>query len=864
MKYTLLIVTILIVSHILGQTSDDFEDGNFTQNPEWTGDQQYFQVNLAHQLQLNDVSQNHVYLGTANHMVIETEWRSWVKLSFSPSSNNNARYYLVSDNQNLMDPLNGYFLQFGESGSEDAIELFRQDGIELTTVCRGTKGIISSSFEIRVKVTRDNNGLWKLFVDETGGENFILEAEGMDNTYSQTTRIGFVCKYTSSNSTKMYFDDVYAGPIIVDNDPPILLSIIAKNDSSTILQFNEMLNEGSIANLSNYFVDNGIGNPMSASRDESNPSIIHLKFSNKLELNTKYNMLVSGVRDLAENTMEPSNMSFIYSRISPYDIVINEIMADPTPPIALPEYEYIELYNQTDIDIDLDGWKLIIGTSEKDFSSIVISPKNYLILSKAIAYDDFIFYGNFYGFNSFSLTNSGQTIKLLNEEEVLISEVSYNDSWYHDPEKEDGGWSIEQKNPNNICSAGENWAASVDGKGGTPGSINSVANNTILFPRLEVIEVITDNILQLFFNQNMADESLGNVSSYKVNGEIGTPKYAYTYYDQPNKVELYFENSFIGGIKYELTLSTNIANCQGLNLLADTTIVFGLPDIALSRDVIINEILFNPWTNGEDYVEIFNRSSKIIDLASLRLGSVKESPPNPPDTSKYIIINHQLLLLPDEYIVLTVSPEAVKAQYEILNPDAFLKVDPFPSFNNDEGHVIIQSYDEIIIDTFSYSEDLQFPLLNYNDGVALEKINPNVFVSTNSNWHSAAESVGFGTPGYKNSQYITDIVSENEILIEPEVFSPDNDGYEDIINIKYKFDVAGYVMSVMVYNSNGYPVRSLVNNEYLGTEGSISWDGLKDNNTKAPIGIYVFYISVYDINGNVTKYKKTGVLATKL
>ena len=159
---------------------------------------------------------------------------------------------------------------------------------------------------------------------------------------------------------------------------------------------------------------------------------------------------------------------------------------------------------------------------------------------------------------------------------------------------------------------------------------------------------------------------------------------------------------------------------------------------------------------------------------------------------------------------------------------------------------------------------MQFPLLNYYDGVALERINPNVNVSDNTNWHSAAESVGFGTPGYQNSQFVSNRDNTDEIVIDPEIFSPDNDGYEDLINIKYKFDTPGYVMSVTVYNAEGYQIKKLVNNEYLGTEGSVSWDGINDNNTKASVGIYVFYISVYDTEGNVKKYKKTGVLATKL
>lgn len=845
------------------QTFDDFEDGDFTQNPNWTGDQQYFIVNASNQLQLNDDDENSSYLATLVNMTEDFEWRCWIKLGFSPSSNNNARYYLISDKQNLKDSLNGYYLQLGESGSDDAIELFRQDGTEVVSVCRGIEGTISSSFEIRVKVTREADGEWRVFADHNGGEDFVLEAEGVDNIYPQSSHIGFVCNYTKSNSAKMYFDDVYAGPIIIDNEPPELVSAVAETDSSVVLTFDEAISLESSLIVSNYFVDNGIGNPIQASHNEFDKAVINLYFATTFELGTNYLIDVSGIRDLAENIMEPTQLEFSYYRPQPYDIVINEIMADPTPTVGLPEYEYLELYNRTTSTIDLDGWTLIIGTSEKEFSSKAILPGGYLILAKELAYYDFIDYGDFYGFSSFSLTNSGQIIELVSKEGVVISAISYSSNWYHNPEKEEGGWSIEQKNPDNICSGDENWTASTNVLGGSPGSINSVANDIILLPELKKLEIITENNLQLIFNQSMSAESLNNKDMYIVDDGI-FPTHVYTYNDDPSKVDLYFENDFQKGLLYELTLNNLLANCMQLNLERDTVVVFGLPEKAEIYNLVINEILFNPWTGGEDYVELFNRTEKIIDLSELQIGSIKTSPPNPPDTSLYSISAQQKLLLPNDFIVLTVSPDAVKNQYYTSNPNAFMEVDPFPSFNNDNGHVFLISSDNIIIDSFSYSENLHFPLLVYHDGIALEKNNPNVNISNNSNWHSAAESVGFGTPGYENSQYVSQNLGTEAITIEPEIFSPDNDGSDDIINIVYNFDKPGYVMSVIIYNSNGFSVRKLVNNEYLGTAGTISWDGIQDDNSKAPVGIYIFYITVFDMDGNVDKYKKVGVLATNL
>jgi len=140
------------------QFTDDFSDGDFSVNPSWTGTSNSFIVNSAKQLQLNAPVEGIAWLSTASSSVEATEWRFWIKLAFSPSANNFARVYLISDEEDLTGPLNGYYLQFGETGSNDAIELFKQQGTNTTSICRGTNGSIASAFAIRIKVVHKPDG----------------------------------------------------------------------------------------------------------------------------------------------------------------------------------------------------------------------------------------------------------------------------------------------------------------------------------------------------------------------------------------------------------------------------------------------------------------------------------------------------------------------------------------------------------------------------------------------------------------------------------------------------------------------------------------------------------------------------------
>jgi hypothetical protein len=155
-------------------------------------------------------------------------------------------------------------------------------------------------------------------------------------------------------------------------------------------------------------------------------------------------------------------------------------------------------------------------------------------------------------------------------------------------------------------------------------------------------------------------------------------------------------------------------------------------------------------------------------------------------------------------------------------------------------------------------------LLDDVDGVSLERIDPNGPSSSPYNWHSAAESVGFGTPGRINSQYLP-ALTNGEINLTNDVFSPDLDGFEDVLQVSYVMTKEGLLGKATVFDDRGRVVRSLFSNEYLGTSGSFSWDGITDTNFKASIGVYVLLFEAFSIDGGVFyTVKKALTLAGKL
>jgi len=145
----------------------------------------------------------------------------------------------------------------------------------------------------------------------------------------------------------------------------------------------------------------------------------------------------------------------------------------------------------------------------------------------------------------------------------------------------------------------------------------------------------------------------------------------------------------------------------------------------------------------------------------------------------------------------------------------------------------------------------------------LERIDFDAPTQNSSNWHSAATSVGYGTPTYKNSQYKTEADVKGEITIGPEIVSPDNDGMDDFATIDYAFPEPDYVANITIFDAAGRPVRYLQRSALCGTKDYFRWDGLGEKGQKLPIGIYVVYSEVFNLSGKKKQFKKTIVLARR-
>jgi hypothetical protein len=211
MPKILLLLFLFCHFYTYGQLQERFSDGDFTRNPAWIGDVNFFTVNAARQLQTNGpaVTGTELQLATSCQAVTGTTWEFYARLNLATSSGNYTDIYLVSDSANFKGRNSGYFVRIG--GTPDEVSLFRKDaGANPVYLINGRDGTIGGATDnvVKVKVSRNGQSRWTMWVDGSGsGQNYREEGSAEDATYQQSAYMGVLVKYSSANNQRFFFDD---------------------------------------------------------------------------------------------------------------------------------------------------------------------------------------------------------------------------------------------------------------------------------------------------------------------------------------------------------------------------------------------------------------------------------------------------------------------------------------------------------------------------------------------------------------------------------------------------------------------------------------------------------------------------------
>src|SRR5690606_28628668 len=302
-------------------------------NPVWVGATDHFAVNHSGQLQLHAGAAGVSALATqfSAPSSAALEWEFFLKQNFAPSGSNYSRFYLISDQPDLSGPLNGYYLRFGEAGSNDAVTLYHQNGSTSVAVCRATDTAIATAFSLRVRATYNPGGDWRIYVDYNGGHDLALEATGHHLNAITGVYSGWLCVYTVSNIAGFYLDDVILTRVSVpDTIAPRVDTLRVMDARSLAVFFSEPLDAASVRS-EHFTLFPGVTYATEAILLPDDRTV-SLRLAAPLVSGDSAELRVEHIRDTAGNTMVAATKRFLYFDKQPVafrDVLINEILADP-------------------------------------------------------------------------------------------------------------------------------------------------------------------------------------------------------------------------------------------------------------------------------------------------------------------------------------------------------------------------------------------------------------------------------------------------------------------------------------------------------------------------------------------------------
>lgn len=527
-------------------------------------------------------------------------------------------------------------------------------------------------------------------------------------------------------------------------------------------------------------------------------------------------------------------------------IVFTEIMADPSPPVQLPDKEYLEITNRTGDTIFTGGLILIAGPDSVTLPAEAIAPQEYVILCATGSRTALLPYGRVMAIKSFpSLNNDGELLALRDSDGRLLHAVSYTPAFLGQGPRSGGGWSAELTNLGNPFNEPAAWSPSVDPSGGTPGRVNSSERTAADLRCPQVIAVWTedgDTIRVLFDETVMAVPG----ERWLADGRETLPVVSGDPADRLLLVPL--DQGLKRGEILSLAVPASVTDFAG-NAACRGDLRTGIPSDPMAGEILFNELLFDPLPGGADYIELYNNSNTVVDLSSLYLANSLTAPAN-----ALTAVPRQLL--PYEFVAVTVDRDAVVEGYPCASPYAVYEASRLPSMPDDGGTLILYNRMLTAVDRVSYSSAMHKGFLSGTGGIALEKVSPALPSDVAANWNSASEACGWGTPGAANSVAVEPADAGEGLRLSSTRVSPDGDGFEEVVSVSVWPGGDDNIISVTVFNDRGYCVRRLAERFSAGAGATFVWDGTTDSGAGLPAGLYMIMAESMSSSGVSHRWKK--------
>jgi hypothetical protein len=436
-------------------------------------------------------------------------------------------------------------------------------------------------------------------------------------------------------------------------------------------------------------------------------------------------------------------------------VVFNEIMYHPAT--NEPAMEWLELYNQMAVDVDMSGWSLDGDIHYRFGSDVVVHGGAFVVL--AISPTNLAAITgltNILGPYTNRLSNSGGKLLLRNNSGRVVNEVDYGVSGDWPVAPDGSGVSLAKLDHSAGSASPQSWTFSAQ-MGGTPGRENFPTNSTPLpLAFNEISSSQQTNFWVELFNYGTNTLSIGSfviVRDGPTNGQ----------YILPPAITL-AARSFL--TLSNLTLGFHAVDGDKLYLLpaARTNVIDAVlvrpgsrarsPDgtgpwltptpvtpgasnsVTLHREVVINEIMYHhqsaPGANGlppqssdEQWVELYNKSTNMVDLTGWHLEGGIDYDFLPGKT-----------LSPGSYLVVARNATALRALY----PSIDIVGDFSGKLSHKGDSIVLDDGADNPVSSVRYYTGGRWAELADGGGSSLELRDPNADTSRPEAWAASDES----------------------------------------------------------------------------------------------------------------------------
>ncbi len=733
-----------------GQVNESFLDGNFINNPIWSGTTSNFKVNSSLQLQSNAAGASTSYIFTPSEAIDDASWECWVKITYSTSATNYASVYLVSDRADVSSGCNGYYVQVG--GTNDEVSLFVQEGTKKTKIIDGTdKRTDGNPVELRVKVTRDADGNFKLYSKLASESDYVLEGTTQNKVLTSSSYFGLMFVNTASTGSNYYFDDiVVSGTKVRDKEAPVWTRLSIEQPDKLKLSFSEAMDFSNAA----FSLNQGMSSPAYQTVSDDKTSI-ELAFASGFEKGKAYSLHTTDLKGLAGNALvKTDSIIGIIESKSVSDLILNEVMFE-NPANSL---EYIEIYNKSGKLLDVSNLVLTtiktdgaLNTGVKIPSNTLMSAHSYLaVCAKADSVRNYHRSpegSTILTTSSWSaLNNTGSTLVLTNAaKDTIYDELTYNVSWHNSWVKDPKGISLERTSADLATQSQASWHSclATATNYGTPGFENSFYEDKEA-PVWTGLSIEQPNKLKLSFSEAMDFSN----AAFSINQEIGSPT-SQTVSDDKTSIELTFASGFEKGKAYSLH-TTDLKDLAG-NALVKTDSIIGIIESKSVSDLILNEVMFENPANSLEYIEIYNKSGKLLDVSNLVLTTRKTDGA----LNTGVKIPSNTLMPTHSYLAVCAKADSVRNYHHCPTGSTILTTSSWSALNNTGATLVLtNAAKDTIYDELNYSASWHNSWVKNAKGISLERTAPNLLTQSQTSWHSClATATNYGTPGFENSFY---------------------------------------------------------------------------------------------------------------